>query len=197
MKKHLLGSLAFIIMLASCKKDDPQTTNSAAIDRSYKLKYLTANTNSTVVSGDQKTVTTSDYTTTNNQGTVTFGNSTLTATGLAYSVNTNAKGYLYFGGELIDSFSFPFLASLPATNYTTQYQLIGADSIYFPQGSISIGSADGTGSTQTGPSGGRYSFNGNLLTITQHYFKDSTINSGGETAHLQDNALTSIVLEKQ
>lgn len=196
MKKHLLGSLAIIVMLASCKKDDPQTTNSASIEGSYKLKYITAKTNATVLSGDEKSVAISDYTTTDNQGTITFNNSTLTATGLSYSVNTNAKGYLYFGGDLVDSFSYPFSFALPPSNSAAPYQLIGTDSIYFPQGSVTSG-IDGMGSTQSAPGGGRYSFAGNLLTITQHVTKDSTINDSGETAHLTETGLASIVLEKQ
>jgi len=196
MKKHLLGSLAIIIMLASCKKEDTPATNSATIEGSYKFKYLSASTKSTVVSGDEKAVTNSDYTTSDNQGTVTFSNSVFTGTGVAYSLNTTAKSYLYFGGELIDSLSYPFSFTLPASNYVAQYQLIGADSIYFPQGSVT-GGIDGMGPRQTNPSGGRYSITGNLLTITQHLSKDSTLNNSGETAHLKEDALTSLVLEKQ
>ncbi len=198
MKKHLLlSSLAVIVILASCKKEDTPQNTSASIDGSYKLKYITANTNSIVtVSDGEKTITKSDYTSTNNQGIINFNNSTLTATGLSYTVATEAKGYIYFGADLIDSVTYPFSVTLPASNSVAPYQLIGADSIYFPQGSLTTG-IGGSGASQSGPSGGRYSLAGNLLTITQHYAKDSTFNISGDTYHQQNVAIASIVMEKQ
>lgn len=78
MKKYLIaGSLGTVVMLASCKKDDSTENTNSAIEGNYKLKYCTSQTNSTVTSTDgEKTVTTTDYTTINNQGTITFNNST-------------------------------------------------------------------------------------------------------------------------
>ena len=73
------------------------------------------------------------------------------------------------------------------------YKLVGADSIYFPQGSL----ASGMGATQSGPSGGRYTLNGNLLTINQAGSKDSTFQDSGETYHMTESVVASIVMEKQ
>jgi major membrane immunogen (membrane-anchored lipoprotein) len=193
MKKNLtLSLLTAIIMLGSCKKDN--TTSTTAIQGTYKLKYLTAKTNSTVTGSDgEKTVTTSDYTTINNQGTLVFDQSNLTYTGLTYSIDTQAKYYLYQDNELLDSSSYPFNVTLPSTSAVATYQLVGADSIYFPQGSVS----GGAGSGQTLASGGRYSFNGNLLTITQHVSKDTTFEDSGVTFTKNDSGVTSIIIEKQ
>lgn len=195
-KLFVLALLSAIVLLAACKKDSSNNTPSA-IDGTYKFKYITAHTNSTITGslGD-KAITTSDYTTINNGGTVVFGNGTLSATGLAYSVDTIAKSYLYDGANLLDSTSYSFTFSLPPSNSSAQYKLIGADSIYFPQGSAASG-VDGNGSYVSGPSGGRYSLSGNLLTLTQTAVKDSTFDDSGETYQLVESALSSIVLEKQ
>jgi len=193
MKKHLLLSLlTAIIILSSCKKDND--TSTTAIQGTYKLKYLTAKTNSTVTGSDgEKSVTTSDYTTINNQGTLVFDQSNLTYTGLSYSIDTEAKYYLYQDNALLDSSSYPFQVTLPSTGAVGTYKLIGADSIYFPQGSVTGGASSG----QTLASGGRYSFNGNLLTITQHVSKDSTFEDSGVTFNVNESGLTSIIIEKQ
>jgi hypothetical protein len=188
--------LSTIILFAACKKDK-SSNNTAAIEGTYKFKYISANTNSTITGslGD-KAVTTSDYTTTNNGGTITFSNGTLTANGLTYTVDTEAKLYEYDGTDLLDSTSFPFAFTLPQSTSSGTYKLIGSDSIYFPQGRITA-AVDGNGYYQSGAGGGRYSFNGTLLTITQKATKDSTFDDSGETYNMLESASASIVMEKQ
>ena len=194
MKKNLILSLlTAIIVLSSCQKEND--TNNTAIQGTYKLKSLTAKTNSTITGSDgEKVVTVSDYATTNNQGTLVFDQSNFAYTGLTYSINTEATTYLYLDNELLDSLSFPLQFTLPSTNGTTTYKLVGADSIYFPQGSVTMG---GAGATQTLASGGRYNLNGNLLTITQHISKDSTFQDSGVTFIMNQSGVTSMIIEKQ
>lgn len=191
----ILGSLAVMLMFASCKKDD-NNTNATAIEGTYKLKYLNATTNSTVIADDgEKTVTTSEYTTMNNQGTLVFDKSNLSYTGLSYSIDTEAQYYFYQGDVLEDSFSAPITFTLPATNGMGTYKLVGSDSIYFPQGSVT----SGTSTTQGLPSGGRYNFNGNVLTIKQHVSTTSTEVDPGSGISLTttNSGITNTVLEKQ
>jgi hypothetical protein len=194
MKKHLILSLlTCILILGSCKKDNDTTPTS--IEGTYKIKSLSAKTNAIVTGSDgEKIVTTSDYTTINNQGTLVFDPSNLTYTGLTYSIDAEAKYYIYLDNELLDSSIFPLQFTLPSTNGAAPYKLIGADSIYFPQGSVTSGAM---GNTQTLASGGRYSFNGNLLTITQHVSKDSTFQDSGDTFNLTESGVSIIVIEKQ
>lgn len=197
MKRHLiLSAFTIIVTFASCKKDSNTDTNSTGIQGTYKLKYLTAKTSSIATSDDEKSVTTSNYTTINNQGTIVFDNSKMSSTGLTYTVDTIAKYWLYEGADLVDSSSFPFKFTQPSTNSSAVYELIGADSIYFPQGSVTSGVGT-SGSTQSGPNGGRYSWNGKLLTLTQPVAKDSSFEDSGETVHLVESAVVSVVLEKQ
>ena len=188
--------LSTVILLAACKKDN-SSTNTSAIEGTYTFKYMSAKTNSSITgSFGDKVVTTSDYTTSNNGGIVTISKGTLTATGLTYTVDTEAKLYEYDGVDLLDSMSFPFTYTLPPSTSSGPYKLIGSDSIYFPQGSITA-TVDGNGNYQSGAGGGRYSFNGALLTITQNATKDSTFDDSGETYNVLESATASIVMEKQ
>ena len=145
-------------------------------------------------SGD-KVITISDYSTINNAGNVIFNNGILTAQGVTYSVDTQSKTYQYDGADLLDSLILPFTFTVPAINSAGQYKVVGADSIYFPQGGITTG-INGSGSYQTAASGGHYRFNGNLLTITQNFAKDSSFTESGETYHQIETATSSIVFEK-
>jgi hypothetical protein len=198
MKKHFaLCLLTVIVILSSCQKESSTDSNTATIEGTYKLKYLTSKTNSTITGDDgEKAVTTSDYTTIDNQGTILFDNSNLSATGLTYTVDTIANVYLYQDNQLINSSSYPFQFTLPVSNSVASYKLIGADSIYFPGGSLTSG-VGGSGSIPTGPSGGRYSLNGKLLTLTQNASKDSTFVDSGITFHMTESAVSSVVMEKQ
>lgn len=192
-RNSYLCLLVIITVIASCKKDDAKTSSSS-IEGTYSFKSLTAKTNSTITGDDgEKVVTVTNYSTTNNMGTVVFDNSKVTNTGLSYSVNSIATGYFYEDNVLIDSTSYPFTVSIPATNSVSSYQLIGADSIYFPNGSISSGLAGG----ESIPSGGRYTIAGNLLTISMRVAKDSAFTDSGIEFQMVESAITSIELEKQ
>jgi len=188
--------LLTIVVFTSCKKDT-SGNNNPAIEGTYKLKYISAKTNSTISGslGD-KAVTTSDYTTINNGGIITLSNGMLSATGLTYSVDAEAKLYDYYGPDLLDSTSYPFTFTLPQSTSSGSYKLIGSDSIYFPQGGVTA-VVDGSGAYQSGASGGHYSFNGTLLTITQSAVKDSSFDDSGETYTMIQSATSSIVMEKQ
>jgi hypothetical protein len=85
---------------------------------------------------------------------------------------------------------------IPATNSTVHYKLIGSDSIYFQNGSMTSGIA-GNGTIQSGGNGGRYTLSGNLLTLKQNSSKDSTFQLSGVTFHMVESALATVVLEKQ
>lgn len=189
MKKYLLYSLlAGMIVFYSCKKDSSNTDTS--IKGTYEFKYLTSKTNSTITDSDGgKSVTTSDYTTINNQGTIAFDGSNITTVGVTYTVDAVAKVYFYQDNQFLDSSSYPFNLTIPPISAVASYKLVGADSIYFPQGSLTT--------EQYGSSGGHYTLNGTLLTITQTYAKDSTYVDSGTTYQVKDSAVSSMVMQKQ
>lgn len=184
---------SIVILLISCKKDDANS-NATAIQGTYKLKSISANTNSTVTGTDgEKAITVSDYTSINNAGTVVIDASKFTTTGLSYEVNTNSTSSFYQDNQFVDSFSVPFHIIIPATSSSASYKLIGTDSIYFQSGSMTSGI---TGS-EFGANGGRYSISGNLLTVKQNGTKDSTFQESGVTFHTVSTVLATVILEKQ
>lgn len=189
MKRNLLLMLSSIVMiLASCSKD--HTNPDADIKGTYKLKFLSAKTNSTLTGTDgEKLVTVSDYTTINNSGTIVIDASLFSATGFSYEVNSTARYSFYQDNQFVDSFSAPFNVKIPSSNATSSYKLIGADSIYFQNGGLSSGIS--------GANGGKYTLNGNLLTITQNASRDSTFQDSGVTFHMVETILASVVMEKQ
>lgn len=83
---------------------------------------------------------------------------------------------------------------IPTTNPVSSYQLIGADSIYFPKGGLV---AIGTNISSGNAGGGHYRMNGNQLTLTINAIKDSTFSDSGVKYILQQTVVSSIVLIKQ
>src|SRR5258706_4132952 len=138
MKKFFLVVLT-AIAFAACQKESnsPQQIDLVG---SWNFTSLNAQTQ-TVAEYDffgtaEKSISTSEYTTTNNAGTVTFDGSVMNTVGLTYTVSTSVKTYTYENDVLIDSAELPFTYTLPSTNSTAEYELIGSDSIYFPNGSF-------------------------------------------------------------
>jgi hypothetical protein len=179
---------SILMILVSCTKD--HTNPDTDIKGTYKLKFLTAKTNATLTASDgEKMVTLSDYTSINNAGTIVIDSSHFSATGFSYEINSMARSSFYQDNQFVDSFSAPFQVKIPSFNATSSYKLIGADSIYFQNGSLTSGIS--------GTNGGRYTLSGNLLTITQNARKDSSFQDSGVTFHMVETILASVVMEKQ
>lgn len=83
---------------------------------------------------------------------------------------------------------------IPTTNPVSSYQLIGADSIYFPKGGLV---AIGTNISSGNAGGDHYRMNGNQLTLTINAIKDSTFSDSGVKYLIQQSVVSSIVLIKQ
>jgi hypothetical protein len=165
-----LGCILFAMV--SCQKeksiDSLDGSDGFAEVGSWKLLSMRGITSHTVEYNDGvddvKTVTTSDYTTINNAGTIKFDGKTMTGTGLTYSVDAIAKTYFYTNGLLDDSLELPFAATIPPTNSTASYKKIGSDSIYVQSGAFTnVGSG---GTTQASSGGYKLAFDGDKMTMT-------------------------------
>ena len=194
-KNHILLLVAALAIIASCKKDDTNNNNSTGINGTYKFNGMHSTTNSTLTSNDgEKVVTLADWTSANNQGTIVFNNGNATNTNFSYSVNSVSKGYYYEDNNLVDSMSSPFAVTIPTTNSVSSYQLIGADSIYFPKGGfVTIG----TSTTSSNAGGGHYKMSGNQLTLIINGTKDSTFSDTGVMYNMLQSVVSNIVLIKQ
>lgn len=202
--KKILCSLMVIALLsaiASCSKDKDKMSSAAAIEGDWKFISISAKGQSTVSYKDptdgsnSQIITNTDYTSTQNGGTVSFSPSAMTATGVTYTINSTAHAYSYVDGQLDDSVSSPFSFVYPATNSTSTYKIIGQDSIYFAGQSI-VSTQDGSGGT-TSPSGAKFSIAGNTLTITSDLVKDTVINYAGTILNQHELGKATLILQKQ
>jgi len=149
-----------VVVILSCHKSN-SGGGGGQLPGTYKFLYVTAQVQSTTqVSGgglNEKQVSYTNFTTTQNTGTVAITKDSIALQGVGYTENTNVKTYTYEGGVLTDSASLPFTEPVPPMDEGSKYSVIGTDSIYFKGGGlVSIG-----GTTQVAqPSGGRFSFKG-------------------------------------
>jgi len=109
-------------------------------------------------------------------------------------VNSKATGYYYQNDILLDSVSIPLTVTIPKTNSTGTYKLIGADSIYFPEGSLTT---YGNVTTSSKPSGGHYKLNGNQLILDISSTTDSTFSDSGIMYEVKQSVDASMILTKQ
>lgn len=199
MKQSSVSLTAIILLLAmvSCSKEKNNATAGADITGTYKFISSQAKTNTTVqsISGSHvsKTVTTSDYTTLNNAGTVTIDGNKFIMTNLAYSINSTANAILYEDGVVSGTFSAPIKFTLPPSSGTSTYKKISADSIYFESGSLLTGNA----TTASQPGGSKIKFENGILTMYGNFLQSSTSTNQGETVTSIGTAATVTTLQKQ
>ena len=168
MKKIFLPSLISfaVFYLVSCKKDSDNTPAGGNLIGNYKFISLTAATTSTQIVDDgstvDKTVTRSNYTTTNNTGTLVVDATKMISADLSYSVSTTATADFYEDGVLIDTQDVPFQADIPSSGATSEYKVISSDSLYFPSGSAISGGVVAS----SDPGGCKYRFEADKLILT-------------------------------
>jgi hypothetical protein len=204
MQKKFMKNLVPVLLIAtmaigfvSCQKDKVNPTGSNPLVGNWKFTGLGAATESSYKLSDGfsqfKTVTLSDYATINNGGTIAITSNTLAGAGISYQINDVANTYTYEDDVLLDSTAFPLNFTLPPANSSSNYQLIGQDSLYFNgQCFFNTGS-----SALPPPEGARFTINGNILKITSAVLKDSSSTDSGVTQFFHQAALVVITMEKQ
>lgn len=76
------------------------------------------------------------FVSTNNVGTIQFDKDSMRASGVGYAVDTAFWADFYYSGSIYDSSWQPLSYTVPPTSTTSQYSLIGADSLFFPKGGL-------------------------------------------------------------
>jgi hypothetical protein len=190
-------SVIFFCFIA-CKKDNNTSTSASSLSGSWKFTGMHATTSATAVdkgSGfNTKIVTTSDYHTTANGGTVSISDNTMAGTGITYSANIVAFATEYEDDIQLDTFSTTLPFTVPATNSTSEFEVIGKDSIHYT-GSNIFGSG---GSGTPAATGSKFSISGNILTITSSVVQDTSQDEGGgETLTQHETAIVVTTLQKQ
>lgn len=202
-----------LIILASCGKEksidtighpnsgtDPSSVGKSEVG-TWTFVEMHAITYSSVEMNDGfnnlKTATISDYTTQNNTGTIKFDGSTMTSTGLSYSLNTTAKTYMYTDNVLEDSMEIPFAYSLPAgTASSGTYKKIGSDSLYVQSG-VFTGIDPNGGTTQGLPSGYKLKWDGDKMYMSLNYESSKFQIVQGISQKIVMRATTVTTLKKQ
>ncbi|GGH60761.1 uncharacterized protein YdeI (BOF family) [Filimonas zeae] len=117
-----------------------------------------------------RSVTTTEYTTTDNSGTITFTTDKATTKDIVYSVSTTSKAKIYVTGMETQDYSFPFAYTASASSGSNNYRTVNSDSLYFPGGGlVSVDVPNNTGQNGTYPTqaaGYKYKITGNTLTLS-------------------------------
>lgn len=142
-----------------------------------------------------KAVTTSDFTSQNNGGTITFDSSTMTANGITFSVNTAGKTYIYLAGVLYDSLNTPFTQTVSPQSATSGYKKIGSDSLYFQDGGLLTALTGGL--LPSAPTGCKVAFTGNTMKMTIVYDTVTSQDYQGIPAKVTIHANLVATLQKQ
>lgn len=216
MKKcyHLLFLIAFVLGLASCQKEihsddisnpgggptpgDTIPNNPGTEVGNWKFMSLQGTVSQTAeftqASQSVKAISTSNFTSQNNAGTVTFDSSNMTATGVSMTINTTAKTLVYINGALLDSLQTPLNETLPPQNATSTYKKIGADSLYFQNGGF-LDVITG-GMLPSAPTGCKLAFSGNTMKMTIVYDTVTTQDYQGIPAKVTIRAVLVATMQK-
>jgi hypothetical protein len=191
---------AFISMLCiffiACKKDN-NTTSTSGLSGDWTFEGFNAQTSSTDIDNEGsdifKTVSTSNYTTTANGGTVNISGNTMTGTGITYSANMLVFVSDYDNDVLDDTLSTFLPINIPATNSVSTFDVIGSDSIHYT--SASMFGSGGNGSPAS--DGAKFSISGDILTLTSSVIQDKIIDTLGETITQHETATVVATLKRK
>jgi hypothetical protein len=189
---------AVFFWLFACKKDNNSSAATSSLTGTWTFMGMHATTSATAIDSgigfSDKDITTSDYQTTANGGTMTISGNTMTGTGITYTSNIIAFATEYEDDVLIDTFSTSIPFSVPATNSSSTFEVIGKDSIHYTGANI-FGSA---GSGAPAATGSKFSVSGNILTLTSVVARDTVSTVGtGETLTQHETATVIATLQKQ
>jgi len=175
----VVGSLLF----TSCKKDNSDSVVNEDILGSYDFVSLTASTKVTQTVSDgsssAKTISTSNYTTEDNAGSLDITATQFISKDLGYSASTMGTVQVYEDGLHTDTYEVPFQAVVPPTNSTVPYKWITKDSIYFENSSIFYSGSPTP--VATNASGAKVRLEGDKLYITASQVQTQEQSDGGIT----------------
>jgi hypothetical protein len=211
---HFLLLIAFVMAVASCQKEVSGGDVTPPVGGPVPGDTIPAGSNTEVgdwkfisLSGKLaqtaefsqaglafKAISSSNFTSQNNGGTVTFDSQKMTANGITMSVNASAKTYIYTNGLLLDSLQTPLDQTLSPQNVTSNYTKIGADSLHFQDGGFL--SALTGGVLPASPTGCKLKFEGNLMKMTVVYDTVTTQDYQGIPAKITLRAELVATLQK-
>lgn len=133
----------------------------------------------------------------NNEGVLSVDATNMKMTGLAYAIQTDVDVKISDGVDE-DEMTIPLDFAVPAYSTNSKYQLIGTDSLYFPEGAfLDMPDANGQPVGVSEPSGAKFSINGKTLLISAKAKRTYNVNQQGVISNVTQKADGVITLEKQ
>src|SRR5258708_2474337 len=121
--------------LVACKKDNNNSTSASNLSGNWTFMGMHATTLPTAVDKgagfDTKILTTSGLITTANGGTVAISGNSMAGTGITYSANIVAFATEFENDILLDTFSTAIPFTVPPTNSSSDFEIVGKDSIHY------------------------------------------------------------------
>jgi hypothetical protein len=134
-------AIAFCLLFSvACKKSNNPGNNSGSNPLTGSWNFVGETTNADITSNASlgpisiQVVNLIDFRTIDNMGSLTFTSDSLDAVGVGYTIDTTYTTYTITALATDTSVS-PLMATVPPADTSVSYQLIGQDSIYFPNGS--------------------------------------------------------------
>ena len=145
--------------------------------------------------GTISNISTLDYLTINNKGSLTFESDKILSKQISFDIADTIKSEIYVNGFFVEAFDTPVNASVPPATSSTNYMLIGKDSIYCPNGSFL--QVEGADSTQTVPTGFKFVIQDNRLVLTNQTNEEDESVEDGITTTTKSQVTIVTTLEKQ
>lgn len=191
-------SVLCAIAATSCKKDSPDKwAGGDDFTGPWKFSGLTYKAKSTIDKTEFgrtfQSISTAEYTSTNNAGTIHIEADTIIVTGLAYDAAAVIAQNDYENGELKESTETHMSYYIPATDLVRYYHAVGEDSVHLPEGlfvPVRNNRLDGLPSTCSVQSDGR------TMTVKQEYDLSSHTTAEGQEVTLRDEVEISCVFQR-
>jgi hypothetical protein len=190
--KNLTPILALIILAAtSCKKEKSEAPSPIA--GNWKLVSIGGNssvTSSYTFGSDNiKTETFTTFASSNPKGQYKITSNAFNAEGIGYDYTGSVTVKDYENDVLQSEDTAPINSTIPPTNGTSTYKLIGSDSIYFENNAL--------GTSTSAPGGCKYKLEGTQLSLYINSSSTATASQGGFTVTNKTGAVVTVVLQKQ
>jgi hypothetical protein len=202
--KKCLPFLLFVsvIVLSSCSKDVESEGDASALFGDWKFTGMKAKTlaDITISSGgtSDRTVSTSEYTTTNNAGLLRFSADKAQSIDFAYKASGNMLAKVYTNGVFDYETTVPFSQTLPKSGSSSGYKAVGTDSLYLTGGLISMPDASGGQTPVVAQgSGMKYKIAGTKLTITTNVSAVANNTASGLIVKTISSVAAEMTYEKQ
>jgi hypothetical protein len=200
-RSFFLAITICLLLSVACKKSNHSGNNSGTDPLIGSWTFVGETTNANITSSASfgpitvKVVNLIDFRTLDNVGILTFTSDSLDAVGVGYSIDTTYTTYTYTGLS-IDTTVSQLLTTVPPTNTSVSYQLIGQDSIYFPNGSPFTLNVDSI-QPPIQIKGAHFMISGSTLTISSTLNQSGNETVNGITAPTTGTVSSVITLTKQ